>query len=201
MSLKEGNCMKKVLVADDTKNIRILLTTCLESDGYIVITAKNGEEALDILKKGDVDLAFIDIKMPLLSGTEVLREIRSNGITTPVIIITAFATIKNAIECTKLGAVEYIQKPFTVKRVKAVLEKMLNEQKKLDENNINTLINEVENLIDNNSFNDALDRLKKFNINPDDPRLYLLYHKIYNGLGNKEMSDKFLRAYKIFSEN
>ncbi|KAA5807992.1 response regulator [Thermoanaerobacterium thermosaccharolyticum] len=193
--------MKKVLVADDTKNIRILLTTCLESDGYIVITAKNGEEALDILRKGDVDLAFIDIKMPLLSGTEVLREIRSNGITTPVIIITAFATIKNAIECTKLGAVEYIQKPFTVKRVKAVLEKMLNEQKKLDENNINTLINEVENLIDNNSFNDALDRLKKFNINPNDPRLYLLYHKIYNGLGNKEMSDKFLRAYKIFSEN
>ncbi|WP_434639653.1 response regulator [Thermoanaerobacterium thermosaccharolyticum] len=193
--------MKKVLVADDTKNIRILLTTCLESDGYIVITAKNGEEALDILKKGDVDLAFIDIKMPLLSGTEVLREIRSNGITTPVIIITAFATIKNAIECTKLGAVEYIQKPFTVKRVKAVLEKMLNEQKKLDENNINTLIDEVENLIDNNNFNDALDRLKKFNINPDDPRLYLLYHKIYNGLGNKEMSDKFLRAYKIFSEN
>lgn len=201
MSLKEGNCMKKVLVADDTKNIRILLTTCLESDGYIVITAKNGEEALDILKKGDVDLAFIDIKMPLLSGTEVLREIRSNGITTPVIIITAFATIKNAIECTKLGAVEYIQKPFTVKRVKAVLEKMLNEQKKLDENNINTLIDEVENLIDNNNFNDALDRLKKFNINPNDPRLYLLYHKIYNGLGNKEMSDKFLRAYKIFNEN
>ncbi|ADL69456.1 response regulator receiver protein [Thermoanaerobacterium thermosaccharolyticum DSM 571] len=193
--------MKKVLVADDTKNIRILLTTCLESDGYIVITAKNGEEALDILKKGDVDLAFIDIKMPLLSGTEVLREIRSNGITTPVIIITAFATIKNAIECTKLGAVEYIQKPFTVKRVKAVLEKMLNEQKKLDENNINTLIDEVENLIDNNNFNDALDRLKKFNINPNDPRLYLLYHKIYNGLGNKEMSDKFLRAYKIFNEN
>lgn len=201
MSLKEGNCMKKVLVADDTKNIRILLTTCLESDGYIVITAKNGEEALDILKKGDVDLAFIDIKMPLLSGTEVLREIRSNGITTPVIIITAFATIKNAIECTKLGAVEYIQKPFTVKRVKAVLEKMLNEQKKLDENNINTLIDEVENLIDNNNFNDALDRLKKFNINLNDPRLYLLYHKIYNGLGNKEMSDKFLRAYKIFNEN
>lgn len=192
--------MNRVLVADDTKNIRILLTTCLESDGYNVITAKNGEEALDILKRRDVDLAFIDIKMPLLSGTEVLREIRSIGITTPVIIITAFATVKNAIECTKLGAVEYIQKPFTANRVKVVLEKMLNEQKKLNENNLSVLMDEIENLISKNCFSDALKRLKKFNSDPNDPRLYLLYYKIYNGLGNENMASKFLKAYEIFRD-
>ncbi|MDE4542232.1 MULTISPECIES: response regulator [unclassified Thermoanaerobacterium] len=192
--------MKKVLVADDTKNIRMLLTTCLESEGYNVITAKDGEEALKILKNGDVELAFIDIKMPLLSGTEVLRKIRSCGITTPVIIITAFATIKNAIECTKLGAVEYIQKPFTVKRVKSVLEKMIDEHEKTKENDTNNLINEIENLIDNDNFIEALDMLKKSKVNPDDPRFYLLYYKIYDGLGDKEMSDKFLKAYKIFNE-
>ena len=65
--------MKKVLVADDTKNIRTLLSTCLEMDGYEVITVKDGKEALDVFRCQQIDLAFLDIKMPEISGTEVLR--------------------------------------------------------------------------------------------------------------------------------
>ncbi|KNF08897.1 response regulator [Gottschalkia purinilytica] len=94
--------MKKVLVADDTKNIRNLLTTCLKHEGFEVTSVENGEKALEIFENQIFDLAFLDIKMPKISGTEVLRKIREQGVQTPVVIITAFPTIKNAIECTQM---------------------------------------------------------------------------------------------------
>ncbi|MDZ5010670.1 response regulator, partial [Clostridium perfringens] len=91
--------MKRVLVIDDTKNIRILLSTCLELRGYEVITADNGIEALNIINNvnENIDLIFLDIRMPGISGTEVLKNIKFNC---HVVIMTAFATVKNAIECT-----------------------------------------------------------------------------------------------------
>ena len=76
---------------DDTKNIRMLLTTCLELCGYDVVTAIDGLDALSVIKSENPDLIFLDIKLPEISGTEVLRRIRSTGIITPVVIMTAFA--------------------------------------------------------------------------------------------------------------
>ena len=69
--------MKKVLVVDDAKNIRMLLTKCLELEGYQVKTATNGKDALALFSSERFDLAFLDIKLPELSGTEVLRRIRA----------------------------------------------------------------------------------------------------------------------------
>ncbi|NJD03744.1 MAG: response regulator, partial [Ruminiclostridium sp.] len=77
--------MKKVLVADDTKNIRILLSKCLELEGYEVQTANDGQQAIELFKNTRFDLAFLDIKMPEIRGTEVLKKIREMGIETPVI--------------------------------------------------------------------------------------------------------------------
>jgi two-component system OmpR family response regulator len=113
--------MKAVLVVDDTKNIRNLLTTCLELEGYHVATAVDGREALQVVQNHRFDLIFLDVKMPEISGTEVLRQIRQLNILTPVIVMTAFGTVKNAVECTRLGAVAYLQKPFTAEKVRAVL--------------------------------------------------------------------------------
>ena len=97
-----------VFVVDDTKNIRMLLTKCLEMDGYTVRVAGDGRTAVEMLTREQFDLAFLDIKMPQFSGTEVLRQIREMGIRTPVIIITAYATVKDAVECANLGAVAYL---------------------------------------------------------------------------------------------
>ena len=116
--------MKKALVVDDTKNIRTLLTTCLEINDYEVTTAKSGHEAIELLNTEKFDLVFLDIKMPEISGTSVLKKMREIGIDIPVIIMTAYATVKNAIECTKLGAVAYLQKPFTAEKVKSVLDEI-----------------------------------------------------------------------------
>lgn len=193
--------MKRVLIADDTKNIRSLLTTCLEVEGYDVVTAKDGQEALNILKNDRLDLAFIDIKMPIISGTEVLREIRGLGILTPVIIITAFATIKNAVECTKLGAVQYIQKPFTANRVKSVLDEVIKEQNKMKMINKNNILKELNILIDKKEYNKALLELKKNADKFGEEQLYSLYSKIYDLIGNKTMSERFAKLCSLFSNN
>lgn len=119
--------MERVLVVDDTKNIRTLLSKCLELEGYSVETASDGKDAIRRILTEPFDLIFLDIKMPQFSGTEVLKQIRECGVDTPVVIITAYATIKNAVECTKLGAVAYLQKPFTAEKVKNTLKEILKE--------------------------------------------------------------------------
>lgn len=129
--------MEKVLVVDDTKNIRMLLSKCLELEGYHVETAVDGKDAIAKILTEHFDLIFLDIKMPQFSGTEVLKRIRDAGVNTPVIIITAYATIKNAVECTKLGAVAYLQKPFTAEKVKKTLKEISEEgEMRYDRKNI-----------------------------------------------------------------
>lgn len=117
--------MTNVLVVDDTKNIRMLLTKCLELEDCTVTAAESGREALDILQKRAFDLVFLDVRMPEISGTEVLKQIRERGINTPVIMMTAFGTVKNAVECTQLGAVAYMQKPFTENKVHQMMQAVL----------------------------------------------------------------------------
>ena len=116
--------MKKALIIDDTKNIRIMLQKCLELEGYNVTAATNGLEALNILQEESFNLIFLDIKMPEISGTEVLRKRRAMEFATPVIIITAYPTIKNAVDCTQMGAIAYLQKPFTIDRLKNTMDSL-----------------------------------------------------------------------------
>lgn len=113
--------MKTALVVDDTKNIRILLSKCLENENYIVYSAINATEALDLVSKHTFDIAFIDIKMPNISGTVLLESLRSQGYMFPVIIMTAFGTIKNAVTTTQMGAKSYLQKPFTANTIRKTL--------------------------------------------------------------------------------
>ena len=193
--------MKRILVIDDTKNIRMLLTKCLEHEGYQVETASDGQEALDMFSKGRYDLAFLDIKMSKLSGTEVLKSIREMGIETPVIIITAYATVKNAVECTKLGAVTYLQKPFTAEKIKAVLSELMNQ----NEENVllgktERLLQQSRKLINTGAFTDAIEILKAIIAKEiDNPEVYFLISKAYQGMGNKEKSERFYKAYLIFN--
>lgn len=156
--------MKTALIVDDTKNIRVLLTTCLELNGYEVLTAKNGEEALDLFKTQNIDLAFLDIKMPELSGTEVFRRIRGMGIAVPVVIMTAFPTVKNAVECTKLGAVSYLQKPFTADKISCVLQELEHvDCEPVASIDVKQSINRAIDLIKENKLDNALSILKNIN--------------------------------------
>ena len=197
--------MKKVLVIDDTKNIRNLLSTCLEIRGYKVITADNGIEALKLIKDKEVhiDLIFLDIRMPGISGTEVLKIIKEERIMCPVIIMTAFGTVKNAIECTKLGALIYLQKPFSTDRINAILneieEKEEKEELKLIKEDDN-LLNEIKVLLNNKDNIEEVHKLLKraIGINPYNKEVYLLISKVNEILGNTEEFVRFKKIYKLF---
>jgi len=183
--------MRRVLVVDDTKNIRVLLTKCLEMEGYEVKTANDGQKAVEMFLTESFDLAFLDIKMPCYSGTEVLKQIREKGITTPVIIITAYATVKNAVECTQMGAVAYLQKPFTADKVRG----KLNEIALADGNCIAT---KIDKLIDAKNYNEAFTVLKKhLQENPLDANTYLLLSRVSEYLGNFDESKKYFKIYEI----
>lgn len=192
--------MQKALVVDDTKGIRNLLTECLELYGYEVFPACSGQEAINILQNEHIDIAFIDIRMPEISGTELLRKIREIGLKMPVVIMTAFATIKNAVECTKLGANAYLQKPFTADKVKSVL----NEIYKVNSNIIDVELDPLKvslDLINNNNIPKALEKLKDYLF--EDFTNYKVYYQfglIYQHEGDVDMSEKFFRISEILKE-
>lgn len=192
--------MKKVLIVDDTKNIRVLLTTCLELRNYEVITASNGTAALDILKneEKDIELIFLDIRMPEMNGTEVLKFIRNAGINCPVVIMTAFATVKNAIDCTRLGAVAYLQKPFSPEKVNSVIDEILSPENCEDNyiENARKLIKQGDFLVAHNSLKLALAQ------DPYNKEIYSLLAEINKNIGNLKEAKRFQMISKLFdSEN
>jgi DNA-binding NtrC family response regulator len=189
-----------VLVVDDTKNIRALLTKCLEMEGYTVKAAEDGKTALGMISKERFDLAFIDIKMPVLSGTEVLKQMREMGVETPVIIITAYATVKNAVDCTQLGAVAYLQKPFTADKIKTVLGTLFaggNDNHDGGNNDeFASVIKQAKVNIAAGEFRHALTALRKETVeHPFEPELFLLLSQACSGLGREDDSKKYLLLY------
>lgn len=184
--------MKKVLVVDDTKNIRTLLGIYLKLNGFEVLMATNGHEALSIIDTEAVDLIFLDIKMPEISGTEVLKRIRSKGITTPVVIMTAFATVKNAVDCTKLGALTYLQKPFTTDKVKTIIDEMMTEEEDPNARNMEYQIMLIKQLITENNLKKALDTLKVvLSTDPNTPEIYELISIVYSRQGDLRKAEIF----------
>jgi DNA-binding response OmpR family regulator len=101
------------MVVDDDPGIHLMARTTLEADGCEVISAKDGESALEALRDTPVDLILLDLRMPLLDGLETLRHLRRIGDDTPVIIVTAYGAVPNAVEAMKLGAMDFLSKPLT----------------------------------------------------------------------------------------
>jgi len=115
----------RILVADDERNIRKNLAMVLEAQGYTVYEAKDGDEALDACKQNHPDIAFVDLHMPKIPGLEVLERIRALSPRTAVVIITAYGSATNAVEAMKLGAVEFLEKPFEPKVIGILAEEIL----------------------------------------------------------------------------
>jgi len=116
---------KTILVVDDEKNIRLALSRALEELGLPVAAAVNGEDALQQLESGDVGIMLLDLKMPGMDGLEVLRRVASARPEVRVIIITAHGTVPNAVDAMKLGAADFIQKPFSSDEVRQVVRRVL----------------------------------------------------------------------------
>jgi two-component system response regulator AtoC len=116
---------KRVLIADDEKNMRWVLTEALTADGYEVSEAADGKTALASAKDNPPDLMVLDNKMPSPSGMEVLKRIRAEGLTFPIIMLTAHGNVETAVEAMKNGATEYLTKPFDLEELKLSIGKAI----------------------------------------------------------------------------
>lgn len=119
---------KSILVVDDEKNIRMTLTQALDSKDVKVETALNGEEALEKLSDHPFALVLLDLRMPGMDGMEVLRKIRASWPDVRVIIISAHGTIESATEAMKLGAVDFIEKPFAPKEIRELVQRVMQRE-------------------------------------------------------------------------
>ena len=123
-----------ILVVDDEKNIRLTLVQALESLDLEIDTAINGEEALSKLKERFFKIILLDLKLPGMDGMEVLRRVREMYPESRVIIISAHGTIESAVEALKLGAVDFIEKPFVPKEIRELVSKVIEREKINDQN-------------------------------------------------------------------
>jgi NtrC-family two-component system response regulator AlgB len=129
--------MAKLLIVDDDKNIRISLSTFFEACGHQVRTAENAQEALALLcQEESLDLVLSDYRMAQLNGLELLQQIRHESPNLPVILMTAYATVENAVAAMRSGATDYVTKPFTLERIQHVVDRALEVQNLRVENRI-----------------------------------------------------------------
>lgn len=129
MSKPKGN----ILVVDDEKHMREVLEIFLKNEGYEVTSAKDGSMALEAIQREIFDLVITDLKMPRMGGIELLKAIKEMSPNTVVVIITAYGTTESAVEAMKLGAFDYIQKPFNMEDIRLVVTNAIEKQKLSEE--------------------------------------------------------------------
>lgn len=126
--------IEKILVIDDEELITSFIKETLSREGYEIVTARDGKEGIAKFKSHSFDLVFTDMKMPDLTGIEVLTKIKEHSPQTPVVVITGYGSIENAVEAMRYGAFNYLIKPFSPDTIEAVVEKANEHQNLLAEN-------------------------------------------------------------------
>ncbi|MCC5831689.1 MAG: sigma-54-dependent Fis family transcriptional regulator [Chlamydiales bacterium] len=126
--------IETILVAEDEELMRRFLEEALKRKGFAVDAAENGKEAISLLKKNSYDLVITDMKMPDLSGLEILKKTKELSPQTLVLVMTAYGTIENAVEAMRLGAFNYLLKPFTPEAIEALIDKASEHQSLINEN-------------------------------------------------------------------
>lgn len=142
--------MKKVLLIDDDHNILTTLQIHLEDAGVTVLLAENGKKGLELFLREKPEIVFLDLKLPDIDGLQVLDKIAGSGLKTYVIIITAYATIDTAVKAIKMGAFDYLPKPFTPEQITHHL-KMIAKVNGL-ESEVETLKNQIKGIVRQGDF-------------------------------------------------
>ncbi len=143
----------RILVVDDNKELREILEEFLESDGHEVEGSPNGRDALERHKKSPFDLIITDLNMPEISGMELIKTIRKENPDTEFVIITGYASMDSAVEAVRIGAFDYIVKPFRMEELHVVVKNARDKVtlKKLNAKLVQTL----------QGFYDEMDRYRK----------------------------------------
>lgn len=189
----------KILIVDDEKNIRQTLSTHLESEDYEVETAMNGEEGLKEFDKKNYDLVLLDMKLPGVDGIEILKKMKEKKEDIVVIIITAYGTIENSVEAMKLGAFDYIQKPFNPDEISDIVTDVLKrnkfEKKEEDLENFDDYLVYAKKQINKRHFDKAKKALRKaISMKSDNAEVFNLLGIISELKDNEDEAAKYYRT-------
>jgi len=188
---------KPVLIVDDERNIRLTLSQSLEPLGLEIDTAVNGEEALDKLKERDFGLILLDLKMPGMDGMEVLRQVSEIRPEIRIIIITAHGTIDSAVEAMKLGAVDFIQKPFAPKEIRELVSQVI-DREKMDEQkatDYGSCIELAKKCVGDRHFDAAIEHVRKaVSLDPSRPEAFNFLGALLEIRGDHPEALKHYRA-------
>jgi len=124
----------RVLVVDDERSMRELLAIMLRQAGHDVTLAEGGEQAVEVLKNESFDLVITDLRMRKVDGLGVLRAAKEHSPSAVVLVVTAFASTETAVEAMKLGAYDYVTKPFKLEEIKLTIANALERKRLQDEN-------------------------------------------------------------------
>ena len=119
----------KILALDDEKIVLESVSRILEEENYQVKTCRNGEEALETLKEGGFDILITDLKMPGMDGLQAMESMLEIDPDLSIIMFTAYSTVDSAVKAMKMGAVDYIRKPFTPDQLTDLVTKIMNDRK------------------------------------------------------------------------
>jgi len=128
------NSPVRILITDDDKNLRKVLANELSYEGFDVAEADRGTKAIEFLEKEECDILLLDLKMPEMGGIDVLKKIKGSEIPVEVIILTAYASVPTAVDAMKLGAYDYLTKPFKMDELKTIIQKAYEKKQLLIEN-------------------------------------------------------------------
>lgn len=174
--------MDRVLIVDDEKNIRLTLSQAISSLPLEIDTAENGEKALKKVAENGFVLILLDLRMPGIDGLEVLRRLRDDRPDIPIVIITAHGNIESAVEATKLGAIEFLQKPFVPDEIRTLVSRILDRQRLpvTEAHDYATCFELAKRCISERHFEAAIDHLKRaIGINPERPEAFNLLGAIH----------------------
>ena len=123
---------EKVLIVDDLEEIREILSSFLEDEGYVIYTAENGREALELIKEKEINLVLTDVRMPEMNGYDLTRTIKKMYPKIGIIIMTAYTSIYTEGDIRKIGADDFISKPFNLTNVSEKVERVIFQMKNLN---------------------------------------------------------------------
>lgn len=123
----------RVLIVDDETSVRTLLSEVLQGQGYEVSVASSGEEAIDLARQKPFEIVITDMRMPGISGVEVIQHVKNINSECCVIVITAYASVESAVEAIRRGAYDYITKPFNIATMRIIVDRAAERQRLLKE--------------------------------------------------------------------
>jgi DNA-binding response OmpR family regulator len=188
---------KSVLIVDDEKNIRLTLSQALETLEVETDTAADGEEALAKLKEREFGLILLDLRMPGMDGMEVLRQVSKIRPDIRIVILTAYGTVESAVEAMKLGAADFIQKPFAPDEIRELVSRVM-DREKLDEQkgvDYGSSIELAKRCIGERHFDAAVEHVRKaISLDPSRPEAFNLLGALMEIRGDRIEAQKNYRA-------